>query len=182
VTPAARPLRFLALSGSLRARSTNTALLEAARLLSPPGTAVELYAGLADLPSFNPDLDDGVSPLPHTVATLRAQVGGSDALIIACPEYARGIPGAFKNALDWLVGGAEFPGKPIALFHATARGSHVRASLQDVLTTMSGRVMAEACLVLPLTGLTTTARSLAAEPATAAMIRSALVALAGSLS
>jgi len=102
--------RVLCLSGSLRRRSGNTALLLAARQLAPNTLALDMYDGLGQLPLFNPD--DEVDPLPASVQALRAAVGTSDALLIACPEYAHGIPGAFKNLLDWLVGSLEFPGKP----------------------------------------------------------------------
>jgi chromate reductase, NAD(P)H dehydrogenase (quinone) len=177
VTAKGRRLRFLALSGSLRSASTNTALLEATRLLAPPHIDVTLFRGLAALPLFNPDHDHGERPLPPAAAGLRAEVGASDALLIACPEYAHGVPGSFKNALDWLVGGPEFPGKPVALFQGTTRGSHVRASLEDILATMSGRIVSDACLAIHLVGQVTTAEDLAADGALAPMIRKALLSL-----
>lgn len=99
-------IRLLALSGSLRARSSNGALLEAAALLAPAGMRIEPFAGIGALPHFNPDLEAGA--LPDAVRALRERVGAADGLLISCPEYARGIPGSFKNALDWLVGGPEF--------------------------------------------------------------------------
>jgi len=74
------------------------------------------------LPQFSPDTE--VDPLPPTVLGLREAVGCADALLIACPEYAHGIPGAFKNLLDWLVGALEFPGKPVLLLNTSASGSH----------------------------------------------------------
>ena len=110
-------VRLLAISGSLRAVSTNTALLKAAMLLQPAGMQIEFYEGLATLPHFNPD--DDVAPLPPAVADWRAKVAAADGLLISSPEYARGIPGSLKNALDWLVSGPEHPGKPIAFFHAS---------------------------------------------------------------
>ena len=94
-------MHILAISGSLRAGASNTAVLQAAVLLSPPGVTITLYDGLGALPHFNPDLDspDGRA-LPAIVADLRSQVGHADALLISCPEYAHGIPGSFKNLLD----------------------------------------------------------------------------------
>ncbi len=100
-------IRLLAISGSLRAVSSNTSLLKAAQLLAPETMRIELYDGLASLPHFNPDLD--IEPLPPPVAELRAKIGVADGLLISSPEYARGVPGSLKNALDWLVSGAEFP-------------------------------------------------------------------------
>lgn len=118
-----RTIQLLAVSGSLRAASSNTALLTAAEPLAPAGVAVSLYTGIGDLPHFNPDVED---ELPSPVKDWRARVGAADGLLIACPEYARGVPGAFKNALDWLVGGPEFVGKPVALFNASPRASHAQ--------------------------------------------------------
>jgi NAD(P)H-dependent FMN reductase len=71
-------------------------------------------------------------------------------LVIACPEYAHGIPGSFKNALDWLVGSVEFPGKPVAVFSPSARSAHAQAQLREVLTTMSARLVGDGPFVVPL--------------------------------
>jgi chromate reductase, NAD(P)H dehydrogenase (quinone) len=141
-------ITLLAMSGSLRAASSNAALLEAARLLAPPGIAVMIYGGLGELPHFNPDLDR--EPLPPAVVDLRRQIGAADGLLISCPEYARGIPGAFKNALDWLVSGCEMPGKPVALFNASPRASEAQAALRLVLRTIAARLIDDASITLPL--------------------------------
>lgn len=143
--------RVLCLSGSLRKVSANSAVLRAAQTLAPPSLELTLYAELADLPLFNPD--DESSVLPASVQSLRIQVGMSDALLIACPEYAHGIPGAFKNLLDWLVGSVEFPGKPVALINTSGRGSHhAQAALREVLITMSAELIEAACVTVPLSG------------------------------
>ena len=143
--------RVLCLSGSLRRVSANTAVLEAARVLAPPSLELIRHDGLATLPWFNPD--DERDPLPAPVAALREAVGASDALLIACPEYAHGVPGAFKNALDWLVGSLEFPGKPVALINASGRGSnHAQEALVEILRTMSAIVLDEVCGTVPLPG------------------------------
>jgi NAD(P)H-dependent FMN reductase len=92
---------FLAISGSLRAASTNTAALEALARLAPADVEIALYRSLAALPHFNPD-DDEETP-PPAVVSLRALVGASAGLIVAMPEYAHGVTGVLKNALDWLV-------------------------------------------------------------------------------
>ena len=144
--------RVLCLSGSLRRVSANTAVLEAARLLAPPSLELIRHDGLAALPWFNPD--DERDPLPAPVAALRKAVGASDALLIACPEYAHGVPGAFKNALDWLVGGLEFPGKPVALINASGRGSHhAQDALVEILRTMSATVLDGVSGTVPLPGV-----------------------------
>lgn len=143
--------RVLCLSGSLRRVSANTAVLDAARVLAPPSLELVLHDGLATLPWFNPD--DERDPLPAPVAALREAVGASDALLIACPEYAHGVPGAFKNALDWLVGSLEFPGKPVALINASGRGSHhAQEALVEILRTMSAIVLDDVTGTVPLPG------------------------------
>ncbi|MDF5726788.1 MAG: NAD(P)H-dependent oxidoreductase, partial [Rhizonema sp. PD38] len=73
-------------------------------------------------------------------------------LVISSPEYAHGIPGVLKNALDWLVSGEEFIGKPIALFNASPRAIYATASLTEIVTTMAGRIVPEACLTISLLG------------------------------
>jgi len=96
---------LLAISGSLRAASSNSRLLDAAVALAPPGVQVIRYDGLGTLPPFNPDVEaDG---LPAPVGQLRALVARADAIVISSPEYAHGVPGSLKNALDWLVSGVE---------------------------------------------------------------------------
>jgi len=99
-------------------------------------------------------------------------------LLISCPEYARGIPGSFKNALDWLVGSAEFPGKPVALFNASPRASDAQAALRLVLATMSARLVEEAGLTLPLLAKGLEAQAIAADAALAEAIRVALATFA----
>jgi NAD(P)H-dependent FMN reductase len=168
-------VRILAISGSLRAVSSNTALLRAAALLAPAGVEIALYGGLGDLPHFNPDLE---SSEPPTVTALRARVRWADGLLIASPEYAHGVPGAMKNALDWLVGGDEFIRKPVALFNASPRASHAQASLAETITTMSGRIVAEASIAVLLLGRNLDAAGIAASPEIADAVRAALAAFA----
>jgi NAD(P)H-dependent FMN reductase len=146
----ARPTRrLLALSGSLRARSVNTAVLQALASLAPPGVEVTLYRGLGELPHFNPDLD--CEPLPAVVAAFRQAVAESAAIIFCTPEYAHGVPGSLKNALDWLVSFEGFIAKPVVLVWARPGGDHAQASLREILAVMNARVLEEAGLTLPLT-------------------------------
>src|SRR5918996_4167746 len=112
-------MRVLAISGSLRRGSYNTALLRAARDLAPPGVAVELYKGLDAIPAFNEDLEG--SP-PAAVEDLRGWIAQADALLVATPEYNGSAPGALKNALDWASrprGTAALVGKPVAVIGAS---------------------------------------------------------------
>ncbi len=131
-------MRFLGLCGSLRAASTNRALLEAFRRHGLPENSVKIFDDLGRLPLFNPDHEG--EKAPQAVLDLARMVGVADAIIIASPEYAHGIPGALKNALDWLVSRFEIPGKPVMLVHASVRGQFVREHLSEVLRTMSTRI------------------------------------------
>ena len=143
-----KPMRVLAISGSLRRASTNTAALEALARLAPEGVKVLVYRDLAKLPPFNPDDDVEDRPKPEPVETLRTLVGASDAIVIAAPEYAHGLPGALKNALDWLVASETFAGKPIALINTSPRAFHAQASLREILATMAARLTPEAFAAL----------------------------------
>jgi chromate reductase len=103
-------VKILTISGSLRSRSSNTELLRAARLVADPSWIFDHYDGLAVLPHFNPDDDvDGAAP-PDPVRDLRARIAAADALLICSPEYAHGVPGSLKNALDWMVSDAAMLG------------------------------------------------------------------------
>jgi NAD(P)H-dependent FMN reductase len=168
-------LQILAISGSLRQGSSNTALLQAAIALSPAHIEMKLYEGLGNLPHFNPDLEPSE---PFSVTDLRAQVKWSDGLIISSPEYAHGVPGVLKNALDWLVSGEEFVGKPIALFNASPRATHAQASLIEIVTTMAGRIVPEACITVPLLGKQLDATGIAADPQISSELQAAIIALA----
>jgi NAD(P)H-dependent FMN reductase len=133
-------MRVLAIAGSLRATSSNAALLRAASRVAPAGTELTIYDGLGGLPHFTPDLD--VEPIPEPVSALRAQIGAVDALAISSPEYAHGMPGSLKNALDWLVSALEPIGKPVLLVSASPGGAlHAHAQLLEVLRTMSMQVI-----------------------------------------
>lgn len=130
--------RFLAICGSLRLASTNRILLEAFARHGATSATIEMAPDLATIPPFNPDHEGAATPA--AVCVLASRIAAADGLIIAAPEYAHGIPGALKNALDWLVSRSEIPGKPVMLVHASARGTYVRDHLGEVLRTMSVRL------------------------------------------
>ena len=115
--PMDQPLRMVAISGSLRLASSNTTVLHALQAIAPASVIVSLYDGLGNLPYFNPDLDGESDTPPPPVGQLRTQIGQADGLLISSPEYAHGVPGVLKNALDWLVSSLEFPRKPVALLN-----------------------------------------------------------------
>jgi len=168
------PTRVLAISGSLRRASSNSALVDAVGRLAPVTVEVSIYRGLADLPPFNPDLDGDGSP--EAVTRFRARLSASDAVLISIPEYAHGVPGVVKNALDWVVGSGELVGKPIALINASARAKHAWASLAYTLAVMSARVVLDASITVSL-GSTLDADGIIADAVMSNKLRSAIDAL-----
>ena len=171
-------MQILAISGSLRAGASNTVLLQAAALLAPPGIHIEMYGELGALPHFNPDLDaPGSSLIPPVVADLRTRVGRADGVLISCPEYAHGIPGSFKNLLDWLVASVEFPDKPVALLNTSPMSVHAPAQLVEVLKTMNARLIPDASVTISI-GRRRDAAAVVADPDLSAQIRVAIEAFA----
>jgi chromate reductase len=171
-------MEVLAISGSLRATSSNSALLRTAVTLAPAGVTITIYDRLGDLPLFNPDLDGEGATLPPAVAELRRLVGAADGLLIASPEYAHGVPGALKNALDWLVSSTDFPGKPVALLKTRPRATHAYAALAETLTTMSATLVTDPALVVPLTSSQLDQATIAADASLVATLRAALATFA----
>ena len=169
-------VRVLAISGSLRRVSSNTALIHAAVRLAPPTLKVSIYSRLELLPPFNPDVDTDAPPA--AVQEFRAALEGCDAVLISSPEYAHGVPGVLKNALDWVVSSGEFVEKPVALVNASQRATHAWSSLLETLTVMSARVSLEASTTVPLDGLRLDADGIAGDVHLASRLLAALENLA----
>lgn len=167
-------MKVLALSGSLRAASLNTLLLRTIGRAAPPAIDVRLYDEIGELPLFNPDLE---AEDPPVVARLRTQIIAADALIIASPEYAHGISGVMKNALDWMVGNEAFVHKPVALLNAAPRATHAYAALKEIINVMSARIIEEASITIPISGSTLDEESLLMQPAFVAVLHRSLSAL-----
>jgi chromate reductase, NAD(P)H dehydrogenase (quinone) len=174
VSQTKQPIRVLALCGSLRAASLNALLLQACVHLAPPGVQIDRFDTLGALPLFNPDLE-AIDPLP--VRALRTQIIAADALLIASPEYAHGVSGVMKNALDWMVGCEAFVEKPFALLNASPRATHARAALYETLVTMSAWPIDAASIAVPLLGAKLALSSLVNHPVYAVQISAALGAL-----
>jgi NAD(P)H-dependent FMN reductase len=147
--------RILLVSGSLRERSTNTALLRTARRAAPAGVEAVLYDALANLPHFNPDDDPEGGPVHPAVADLRARIAAADALLFCTPEYAGALPGSFKNLLDWTVGGGETYGMPVGWVNVSGPasptgGAGAHGSLRAVLTYTGTDIVEAACVRIPV--------------------------------
>ena len=141
-------MKIRTVCGSLRANSSNRALLRAYEWLAPSSISVQHYEQLGELPHFNPDLDNETAP--QHVGTLRSLMARADAVVISTPEYAHGLPGVFKNALDWLVSDPAFAGRPVVILHASRGSTWALYSLREVLRTMSARIIESASVSLPL--------------------------------
>lgn len=168
-------MKILTITGSVRAASSNARALEAVSLLAPAGWVIRPARPLDGLPFFNPDVEQ--AGLPADAADWRAAIAWADALIISSPEYAHGVPGVLKNALDWLVGGIEICDKPVALFNATPPAEFAHASLRETLRVMGAKVIDDASIVLPLRGRAIDARTIADDSQMSAAILRALEAL-----
>jgi chromate reductase, NAD(P)H dehydrogenase (quinone) len=167
-------MRVLAISGSLRAASLNSALLRTAARVAPPDIVVSIFGGTRDLPLFNPDLE---SQIPSAVAALHGEINLADALLIASPEYAHGVTGTIKNALDWLVSFEPFVYKPVAVLNASPRARHADAALRETLKTMSAVIVEEASITVPLLGSGLSEEAMLQSPAIGGAMKTALAAL-----
>lgn len=173
--------RLLTVSGSLRAGSSNAVLLSAVERLAPADVVVSAYTGVAVLPAFNPDVEESESPLPEPVMQWRAAIGDADAVLISSPEYVHGIPGALKNALDWIVGGSEIVGKPVGVLSASAASRFAHPQLIEVLRTMSANVVPEAAVVIDIPRRGVAVEQLVNDAGMSARLRAVISALVASL-
>ena len=123
--------QVLAISGSTRENSTNRQYIDAFSNIAKDMMDVTMYKNIADLPAFNPDLDN--ENVPAVVTEFRTMINNADGVLICTPEYAMGIPGSLKNAIDWTVSSCEFSGKPVALITASTSGEKGHKALIDVL-------------------------------------------------
>ncbi|TYP70179.1 NADPH-dependent FMN reductase [Paenibacillus methanolicus] len=147
-----RSMIVLGISGSLRAQSSNTRLLASIGSMMPAGTEFRMHHGLANLPHFSPDLDGDEAQVDGAVREWREELRASDACVICTPEYARGVPGSLKNALDWSVSSGEFMNMPTAVLSASPHadgGSTALHSLTLTLQMMSAAIPEKATMAVP---------------------------------
>ncbi len=145
-------MHIVAISGSLRANSTNTKIIRAAAALLPEGTTLTVYEGLDSLPHFSPERDRDGETVSPAVAHLRALLQAADAVLICTPEYAFGIPGSLKNALDWTVSSGSLNTKPVAAIAASplySGGVNAHAALLLTLSALGAQVSDAGKLTIP---------------------------------
>ena len=137
---------ILAISGSLRAKSTNLTILEIIAEMFVNKINLTIYDGLGDLPHFNPDLDTD-KPLA-AVTYLRQQINWCDGVLICSPEYVFSVPAVLKNALEWTVSSADFHNKPTALITASILGEKAHESLLLILKTIDAKLGENSALLV----------------------------------
>ncbi len=138
---------IFAISGSLRSGSSNHNILKFLGTMAPADVDYTIYNNLAQIPPFDPGLDNDTPP--ETVTELRNFITHADAIIICTPEYAFGVPGQLKNALDWLVSSSTLVDKPVSLITASSVGSNAHAALLLTLGALSANVIEETTLLIP---------------------------------
>ena len=150
------------------------------KTLAPQGCELAHYEGMAELPLYTPDLD--IEPAPVSVQAFRALLKSASAVLISCPVYAHGVPGAFKNALDWVVSSGEFVEMPVGLIvTSSSGGTYVETQLVQTLTVMTAKVVVTSALLSPLVRTATTPEGKIAVPQIAAEISRVLAALQNAL-
>ncbi|QEC68942.1 NAD(P)H-dependent oxidoreductase [Panacibacter ginsenosidivorans] len=137
-------IKILGISGSLRTNSSATSVLKQTASLLPANTVLQLYEELGRLPHFDDSLE-----VPAEVIHFRQLVAEADGVLICTPEYAFGVPGSLKNALDWTVGSGEFVHKPVAVITAASVGKNAHASLLLTLSAITANVAEDAKLLIP---------------------------------
>lgn len=143
-------LHILGISGSLRSKSSNGALLASLKHYLPSGITFSIYNGLESLPHFNPELEEPAPP--STVVAFRKELTAADAVVFCTPEYAFGLPGALKDALDWIVSSGEFTNKPVIIISASplaTGGEKALLSLETTIKVMGAKIPAGGCLPIP---------------------------------
>jgi chromate reductase, NAD(P)H dehydrogenase (quinone) len=135
--------KILAIPGSLRGNSSSNLILKAISALVPSNISFEIFEGVGTLPHFN-DAQD----VPEAIINFREKLKQADAILICTPEYAFGVPGSLKNALDWTVSSGEFVQKPVSLVTASSSGEKGHAALLLILTAISANVIQDATLLI----------------------------------
>ena len=137
-------IKILAVPGSLRVNSSSHHILNAISGMMPTGASLDIFDGVGYLPHFN-----DATEVPESVARFREKIRMADAVLICTPEYAFGVPGSLKNALDWTVSSGEFMDKPVGLVTASSQGERGHAALLLILTAISASVIDDAALLIP---------------------------------
>ena len=138
--------KIIAIPGSTRKESTNLNLLKIIVREFSSRYDIHIFQGISGIPHFNPDLDK--EDIPQAVKDFRALLREADGILICTPEYAMGVPGTLKNAIDWTVSSMEFSKKPVALITASSAGLKAHASLIETLKVIESDIPESSQLVI----------------------------------
>lgn len=138
--------KIIAISGSTRQNSVNLSLINAIVELTSDKLDINIFQRVSDIPHFNQDLD--TSDPPEKVTDFRRQLKEADGILICTPEYAMGVPGSLKNAIDWTVSSMEFSHKPVALITASSVGQKGHLSLMETLKVIESDIPESSQLVI----------------------------------
>lgn len=171
--------KILAISGSTRKRSTNLNLIKAIIELSAGQLDIHIFEGLSDIPHFNPDLD--TDHPPQNVIDFRKQLKNADGILICTPEYAMGVPGTLKNAIDWTVSSAEFSHKPVALITASSVGQKGHLSLMETLKIIESDISDDSQLLISYVKTKVNAEGKITDSSTLEQVKKLIVSLSNSI-
>lgn len=174
--------RILTICGSLRPHSSNASILKLIGTMLPAHIMYSSYDQLGELPHFNPMLDTDLATAPAPVQEFRQQLRKADAVLICTPEYAFGVPGTLKNALDWTVSSAELVRKPVALITASTGGDKAHASLLMTLGALQSDLLPGAALLISFIRSKMDQQGNVTDPATLDAIRGVTQSLVAALS
>ena len=139
--------KVVAICGSTRQTSINHSLIKAIAALSAANLDLIIFDGIANLPHFNPDNDgDNVA---KEISDFREQLANAAGIIICTPEYAHGVPGTLKNAIDWTISSSSFPKKPTMLITASTGGKYGHKALMETLKAIEANSVEKLQLVIP---------------------------------
>lgn len=136
-------MKILAIPGSLRNNSSSNKLMTFISTILPTEVHYQIYEDLASIPAFD-DRED----IPSAVAQFKKAISDADALLLCTPEYAFGVPGALKNAIDWTVSSGELVEKPVALITASSQGEKGHAAMLNILSALSTKTPPSSTLLI----------------------------------
>jgi chromate reductase len=136
-------IKIFGISGSLRLNSSASAVLEVVAGLVPEYVEFKIFSGLGAIPAFNDSRE-----IPASVRGFINLISEADAIFFCIPEYALGVPGALKNALDWTVATTAFSGKPVALITAASGGEKAHEAFSLTLTALGTKISQDTKLLI----------------------------------
>ncbi len=175
-----RKIKIAAICGSTKKNSLNLKLIDAIASLTESDFEFDVISNIDQIPHFNPDLDNEAAP--EAVSSFRKRLRKAHAILICTPEYAMGVPGTLKNAIDWTVSSCEFSHKPTALITASSQGFKGHASLLETLKIIEANITDETQLIISYVKTKVSAEGFIKDEATKAQVLGVMQGLLASVS